>query len=181
MKCWLCDRETGIKETDYGDHRCPSCHVLISLYDPNDSISKNQPPATSESEWLQTEGEEEMAVNYNDEKYQGKFVYLPLMGQSAEFDIEELSEVKSDNPKFNFSENVPVLINGEQGIDDDGEPLFKKKDLGYHIEARLKNGKVLSVTSMSAFIQVFKKHEIQDGDRIRVEHLDKGMWKVTKL
>jgi hypothetical protein len=120
-------------------------------------------------------------IDYGQEKFQGKFVYLPKMGETAEFDIEEVSEVKSDNPKFNFSEDVPVMLNGEQVIDDDGEPAFKKKDLGYHIEARLKNGKILSVTSIAAFIQVFKKHEINDGDKIRVVHIDKGIWEVTKL
>lgn len=120
-------------------------------------------------------------IDYGNEKYQGKFVYLPVMGETAEFDIEEISEVKSDNPKFNFSENVPVTLNGEQVIDDEGEPCFKKKDLGYHIEAKLKNGKILSITSMSAFIQVFKKHNIQDGETWRIFHEDKGLWKCEKL
>ena len=120
-------------------------------------------------------------INYNDEKYQGKFVYLPIMGETAIFEIGEITEAKSDNPKFNFSEKVPVMANGEQVVDDDGEPVFKSKDLGYHIEAKLKNGKMLSVTSMSAFIQVFKKHEIQDGDKVKIFHKDKGVWEVEKL
>jgi hypothetical protein len=122
-----------------------------------------------------------MAINYNDEKYAGKYVYLPVVGTTAEFDIVEISEATSDNPKLNFSENVPVMINGEQAIDDEGEPLFKKKDLGYHVIAKLKNGKQLTVTSMSAFINVFKKHEVQDGDKIVVEHVGKGEWKVKKV
>ncbi len=120
-------------------------------------------------------------INYGDEKYQGKFVYLPLMGEKAEFDIVEISEVKSDNPKFNFSENVPVMANGEQVIDDDNEPVFKKKDLGYHVEAKLKNGKILCISSMSSFRAVFKKHEIQDGDKVMVFHKDKGEWIVEKI
>lgn len=122
-----------------------------------------------------------MSINYQDEKYQGKYVYLPLMGETAEFDIVEINEAKSDNPKFNFSENVPVMMNGEQVVDDDGEPVFKKKDLGYHIQAKLMNGKLLCVTSVSAFIQVFKKHNVQDNEKIRVFHKDKGVWEVTKL
>jgi len=122
-----------------------------------------------------------MAIDYNNEKYQGKFVYLPRVGESAEFDIKEIREKKSDNPKFNFTENVPVMINGEQAIDDEGEPLFKKKDLGYHVEAELTNGKILSVTSMSAFLSVFKKYEIQDGERVRINHLEKGKWEVERI
>ena len=122
-----------------------------------------------------------MAINYNDEKYAGKYVYLPPVGASDEFDIVEISEAKSDNPKLNFKERVPVVLNGEQVIDDEGEPLFKDKDLGYHVIAKLKNGKQLTITGMSAFIQVFKKNNVQDGDHIRVEHVGKGEWKVSKL
>lgn len=59
--------------------------------------------------------------------------------------------------------------------------MFKDKDLGYHIEAKLTNGKTLLITSMSAFIQVFKKHEIQDGEKIKVTHQDKGKWTVERL
>ena len=172
----MCDFETSINEDNYGDHICPNCGIMISVYDPN-KLDENK-PKTTESEWLK---KEEEVINYGDEKYQGKFVYLPLMKETAVFDIEEISEVKSDNPKFNFSENVPVTANGEQVVDDDGEPVFKKKDLGYHIEAKLKNGKILCISSMSSFRSVFKKHEIQDGDNVKVFHKDKGEWEVTKL
>lgn len=167
--CWYCQKETNIKDNDYGDHICNHCNVMISNYNPNDII--NQEPEEKEHEM----------IDYSSEKYQGKFVYLPTMGETEIFDIAELDEVKSDNPRFNFNENVPVMLNGEQVIDDEGEPVFKKKDLGYHIEAKLKNGKVLSITSMSAFIQVFKKHNIQDGDKIKVFHKDKGVWEVEKI
>lgn len=122
-----------------------------------------------------------MAVNYDDEKYQGKYVYLPLMKQQAEFEIDEIREVAGKDPKFNFSQNVPVMMDGEPVIDDEGEPVVKKKDLGYHIEASLKNGKILHVSSMSAFLQVFKKNRIKDGDHIRVFHKDKGEWIVEIL
>lgn len=181
----MCDFETSINENNYGDHICPKCGVMISVYDPNKPELEIKPKTTHE-EWLENKTEsqpkkEEEMINYNDEKYQGRFVYLPLMGETSVFDIAEISEVKSDNPKFNFSENVPVTSNGEQVVDDDGEPVFKKKDLGYHIEAKLKNGKVLCVSSMSSFRAVFKKHEIQDEDNIKVFHKDKGEWVVTKL
>jgi hypothetical protein len=173
MKCWYCEQETGLKETDYGDHRCPKCSVEISLLNPTDY--KPYEPTGSETE------EEKMAVNYKDEKYQGKFIFLPLIGEELIADIKEVKEVKCENPKLNFSENVPVMANGEQVIDDDQEPVFKKKDLGYHIEAELTNGKILVVTSMAAFRSVFKKHEINDGDKVRILHKDKGEWIVEKI
>ena len=176
--CWLCGRETDIKDDAYGDHQCPFCNVQISIYPPQ-AEEQIVNPATTEEEWLNEE--EKMGVDYNDPKYQGKFIYMPRIGETLEVDIKEIREVQSDNPKFNFSENVPVMINGEIAYDDDNEQIFKKRDLGYHIEAEIEGGKVLSITSMSAFLQVFKKHNIQDGDKIRIEHPEKGIWKITKL
>lgn len=178
-ECWYCHRENKNITDDYiGDFDCEFCLVQNSCYEESkpDWKPENQ---TTEEEWLNTE--EEMAIDYGDEKYQGKFIYMPRIGETLIIEIKELREVKSDNPKFNFSENVPVMINGEPGVDDEGEPLFKKKDLGYHIEAELVNGKILSITSMSAFIQVFKKNEINDGDKVRIFHKDKGVWEVEKL
>lgn len=167
--CWFCGFvNEAIPDNFFGDFNCKECGVQNSVYNPDEADPE-------------IKKEEEQMINYEDEKYQGKFVYMPLMGEEAEFDIVEISEVKSDNPKFNFSEKVPVMANGEQVVDDDGEPVFKVKDLGYHIEAKLKSGKILSVTSMSTFRQVFKKYEIQDGDNIRVFHKDKGVWEVEKL
>jgi phage FluMu protein Com len=167
IKCWYCKKEFEYEGEKYRDVTCPHCGVMVSIYNPADNSGENK------------EGEE--MVNYEDEKYQGKFVYMPLMGDTAEFDIVEISEVQGDNPKFNFNEKVPVMANGEQVVDDDGEPVFKQKDLGYHIEAKLRNGKILSVTSMSTFRQVFKKNEIQDGDKVRIFHKDKGEWVVEKI
>lgn len=179
--CWYCKKEFEYGEGQYRDVICPYCGVMNSIYNPEKPDCKPEnKPKSSYDEYVENRKEEEM-INYGDEKYQGKFVYLPLMGETAVFDIAEISEVKSDNPKFNFSENVPVTANGEQVVDDDGEPVFKKKDLGYHIEAKLKSGKILCVSSMSSFRAVFKKHEIQDGDNVKVFHKDKGEWEVTKL
>ncbi len=122
-----------------------------------------------------------MAVNYNDEKYQGNTVFLPKIGEEATFEIETISEVKGENPKFNFSQDVPVLVNGQQVIDDEGKVVTKKKDLGYHIEAKLTSGKVLSVNSMAAFFKVFKAYKIGDGEKVFVKHIGKSEWKVEKL
>jgi len=168
--CWYCRKEFRYEGEQYQDATCEHCGVMNSFYDSAMFVPLDE-----------AENEEEKMINYGDEKYQGKYVYLPMMGETAEFDIAEIREVESDNPKFNFSEKVPVMANGEQVVDDDGEPVFKQKDLGYHIEARLKNGRILSVTSMSTFRQVFKKNEIQDDEKIRVFHKDKGEWIVEKL
>jgi len=162
--CFLCE-----KEIEWGEgelmKRCPHCGVE------NDRTPFINP----------VKKEETVAVDYNQEKYQGKFVYLPKIGDSAEFDIKEIREVQCDNEKFNFFENVPVMANGEQVIDDEGEAVFKKKNLGYHVEVELKNGKILSVTNMAAFLKVFKKYEIQDGEKVKISHPEKGSWEVEKL
>lgn len=176
--CWYCDKKFEYDGEKYQDVKCPFCGVENSIYNPDKPDWKPEVPVTTHDEWL---NEEEEMIDYDDEKYQGKFVYLPTMGETAVFDIVEIREAKSNNPKVNFSDKVPVMANGEQVVDDDGEPVFKSKDLGYHIEAELSNGKILSVTSMSAFIQVFKKHEIQDGDKVKIFHKDKGEWIVEKL
>ena len=178
--CWNCDKVFEYDGEKYRDVKCVFCGAENSIFNPDkpDYLPPEGYPKTTEAEWL---NKEEEMIDYSNEKYQGKFIYMPRIGETLVVEIKEVREVKSDNPKFNFSENVPVMIGGEQGIDDDGEPLFKKKDLGYHIEAELTNGKILSVTSMSAFLSVFKKYEIQDGDKVKIEHPEKGVWKVEKL
>ena len=187
--CWYCEQiNEQIADNFIGDFSCEKCGAQNSVY-PNINEAEEPSNHTTASEWLndpfdavelQSE-EEEMALNYNDEKYQGKFIYMPKVGETSVIEIKELREVKSENPKFNFSENVPVMINGEIAIDDEGEAITKKKDLGYHIEAELTNGKILSVTSIAAFINVFKKYEINDGDKVKIFHKDKGIWEVEKL
>jgi len=166
MKCWYCDKEVGWESDAELEKHCVNCGVL------NDR--NPYPPVTEKKE-------AEVAINYGDEKYQGKFIYMPKIGEEITIEIKELREVKSDNPKFNFSESVPVMIGGEPAIDDEGEVITKKKDLGYHVEAELTNGKILSVTSIAAFIQVFKKNELNDGDKVRIKHVEKGIWEVEKL
>lgn len=120
-------------------------------------------------------------LNYTDEKYQGKYVYLPRIGETMICEIKELREVKGGNVKFNFTQTVPVIVNGEIITDDDGEPITKLQDLGYHVEAELTNGKILSITSLSAFLNVFKKYEINDGDKIKIIHKAKGEWEIEKI
>ena len=183
--CWYCEKiNEGISADYIGDFNCAFCGVMNSVLD---NVHPNFQPGneskTTETEWLnetEPEGEEEM-FDYNNPKYQGRYVYLPKIGEEAEFDIKEIREVKSDNEKFNFTENIPVIVDGEQLIDDDGELVFKKKDLGYHIEVDLQDGKILSITSLGTFLTVFKKHNIQHEEKVRISHPERGVWKITKL
>lgn len=115
-----------------------------------------------------------MSLNYSEFKTDSKYVYLPRVGEEMIYEIKEISKVTEGNPKFHFQQNQEVVL-------DDDSVATVKKNLGYHIEARLANGKILSVNSLSAFLKVFKKYEINDGDHIRVFHIDKGEWEVEKL
>lgn len=166
--CWHCKYTFGYSGVKYRDIYCPNCLAMNSIYSPAAIINEME------------EKEVQVGVDYENEKYQGRYVYLPRIGETAEFDIKEIREVKSDNAKLNFTEDVPVMQDGIQVIDDDGEPVFKKKDLGYHIAADLQNGKQLTITGMSAFLAVFKKFNVQDGDRITVNHVERGKWEVEK-
>lgn len=196
--CFYCNEEFEYDGEECRDVWCPFCKVMNSIYQ-----SKVRPKETCQKcgrgdgeidgaannpglrlclscflEYQKGEGE---MFNYNDEKYQGKYLYMPKIGEEVTIEIKEIREVKSDNPKFNFSEKVPVFIDGKPTIDDEGEEIFKQRDLGYHIECELVNGKILSVTNMAAFLQVFKKNNIQDAETWRIKHIDKGEWKCEKL
>lgn len=178
--CWNCDKVFEYDGEKYRDVKCVFCGAENSIFNPDkpDYLPPEGYPKTTEAEWL---NKEEEMIDYSNEKYQGKFIYMPRIGETLVAEIKEVREVKSDNPKFNFSENVPVMIGGEIAYDDDNEQIFKKRDLGYHIECELVSGKILSVTSLSAFLQVFKKNNINDGETWKIFHEDKGLWKCEKL
>ena len=114
-----------------------------------------------------------MSINYEDPKFSGKYVYLPRIGERAKFEIVEIYETKSENPKYNFHVREKVAL-------PDGREVETDKDLGYRIEAKLKNGKTLVVSSLGAFHAVFRAHKIQDGETISVNHIDRGEWKVER-
>ena len=61
--CWYCDRETDIKEDNYGDHQCPHCGIELSVYNPTDSQTEQWFNNTTCDEWL---NEEEEMPNLND-------------------------------------------------------------------------------------------------------------------
>ena len=122
-------------------------------------------------EYILTEEEEKM-INYN-EMGTGKYIYMPKIGESIEVKIKEVKKVEGGNDKFNFKQKEKVAL-------PDGTIATIDKSLGYHIEAELEDGKILSVTSLAAFLQVFKQYQINDGDEVKITHKDKGIWEVNK-
>lgn len=50
MICWYCQKETDIKDTDYGDHRCKHCNILISIMNP--TVEKIDKPLTTADDWM---------------------------------------------------------------------------------------------------------------------------------
>ena len=116
-----------------------------------------------------------MSVDYkNDPDMQSKYVYLPRVGEIATFKIKEVRKVTGGKDRFHFIQRIK-----EVG-DDEIERTFEE-NLGWHIECDLDDGKILSVSSLCAFNQVFRKHEVNDGDKIEINHKDRGEWLVTKL
>ena len=162
--CWFCKKEFSYDGEKYRDVDCDWCGVENTIYNP-----ANYQPYKPNGK----ESEREMSIDYSSEKYSGKYVFLPRIGEKEIFEIKTIKEVKSDNKKMNFRERRTTII--------DGEEVEIEKDLGFHIEAEIEGGKFLSVGSMGAFIQVFKNNDIQDNTKIEVEHVERGVWKVTKL
>jgi hypothetical protein len=125
--------------------------------------------------------EEEMSALDYSSYGGGKYVYMPKVSESIEISLKEIRETRSGLDKFHFTkmeevkgaDGNPVMVNGA--------PLKAPISLGYHIEAELSDGRILSITSLAAFIQVFVKNKLQDGDKVKIEHIAKGEWKVTKL
>ena len=88
---------------------------------------------------------------------------------------KNIKKAVSKNPKFNFIEIAVIEL-------PDGTEAEQKKNLGYHIECELQDSEqLLTITGIGSFLSVFKKHNIQDGDTVVIEHVDKGEWKVEKL
>ena len=103
-----------------------------------------------------------------------KYVYMPKIGEEIEVKIKEVRKVTEGKDMFHFKMRDTIdLPNGGKAV--------AEKSLGYHIEAELEDGRILSVTSLAAFLMVFKKHQINDGDHVHIEHPAKGSWIVTKL
>ena len=115
-----------------------------------------------------------MAVDYSKSKLPSRYVYLPRIGEEATFDIKEIRETKEGNAKFQF------VIKEEEELKSGGTTLVDK-NLGYHIECDLKEGKILSINNIFAFNAVFIRHNIQDGELVKIKHIAKGDWETTIL
>lgn len=60
MICWNCTKENDIKDTDFGDHICSICGVMISLYAPNaPKLTKEDKPKTSYEDWQEERQKEQ--------------------------------------------------------------------------------------------------------------------------
>jgi len=63
-KCWMCDFETDLTDNDFGDHLCPNCGVMISIYGQEIKTENTgeEKTMTTQEEWLlrrETEQKEE--------------------------------------------------------------------------------------------------------------------------
>ena len=101
ITCWLCGKETNIKDTDYGEHRCNFCKVLIDVFDPN------------HPDWLPPEGykEEEMKPP----KRQSKDFEKVVIGEMIQGVIEDI--------KYDQEHKFP----GFQGAEDTIQPAVRFK------------------------------------------------------
>jgi hypothetical protein len=110
----------------------------------------------------------------------GKYVYMPKVGESLEVKIKEIRECRVGLDKFHFQKKIKVTL-------PDGKIVDTTESMGFHIEAELDDGKILSITSWASFLECIVKKRpefpkgVQDGDHVRFEHIAKGEWKVTKL
>ncbi len=111
-----------------------------------------------------------------------KYTYLPKIGFKDTFTIKKIRKVIDGSDRFHFQGKVEEEVYKKDPVTGELVPAIESvnKSMGWHIECDLDDGRVLSVTSFGAFLQVFKKHNIQEGDTIHVQHVDKGEWEVTK-
>lgn len=111
----------------------------------------------------------------------GSWVYLPKVGEQDVFDIKRMWFDKADDDRFNFSKQEVVdLPDGSKATK---HVTIKNPETNepFNLQCELSNGKILSVSSFPAFMQVFKKGDVQDGDKIKVSHPAKGQWLVEKI
>lgn len=113
----------------------------------------------------------------------GKYVYLPTIkgGETIDVHIREIREIRTGLDKFHFHIKEDVKDKDGNKIIVNDKPIQADKSLNYHIECELMDGKILSVTSLAAFIQIFVKNKIQDGEHLQITHRDKGVWEIVKL
>lgn len=117
-------------------------------------------------------------MNYN-EKFPRveKWVSMPKVGEQVTVTIKTIRECKTGNPDFHFKQKSIEIVTNAQG---EQKEISTDVNMGYHIECDLEGGKVLSVSSYSAFDKVFRKNNIQEGETITIQHLAIGKWKTIR-
>jgi len=176
ITCWFCEALTDIEDTDFGDHFCKNCGVMISVYNPNKPDWKPEVPVTTNDEWLQNK-EEEMPFE-KQEASDSVYVKLPKEGKSYDFsqhgEVTKIEKVANpDKSKgFNFIKKIKdVTASGKEVMVDD--------DQGYFYRIEFSDGKKLSLASWSPFFAI-RDAEITEGDKFSVDHPSKGKWIVEK-
>lgn len=103
----------------------------------------------------------------------GRFVYLPKVGEEKTYEIKEVRKVTSGQDRFHIKRREKIdLPDGTEGV--------VETSLGFHIECDLEDDKILSITSLSPFIS-FKQEKVNDGDKLKVSHPEKGVWSFEVL
>lgn len=115
ITCWLCSKQTNIKETDYGEHRCNLCNVLIDVLNPQqppDWSSDNQ--ATTEEEWLnEEEGESAMGKLSDIAKQRSPFIRIAIGEKSEPMIYKGWKEISG---QFGDSFRYLFEVNTEKGL-----------------------------------------------------------------
>ena len=120
-------------------------------------------------------------MDYSKFKGGGKYVYLPLKGDEATFEIVKMSFGRSDIAKFNFNTKEDVKLPDGTMAAKTTPILNPETKLPFNLQCELKEGKILSVSGWCAFMSIFKKGDVQDGDIIKVGHPGQGEWTVEKI
>jgi len=103
-----------------------------------------------------------------------KWFYLPRIGEEVIIDVVKISKKTDGKPEYNFMRNKKIKL-------PDGTEAEQKENLGYNMEVECFGGRILSIGSLSAFLSTFVKHDIQEGDVVKIMHKDKGVWEVEKI
>jgi hypothetical protein len=125
-----------------------------------------------------------MAFDYQEfKKNTNMFIYLPKVGEENTFHIKRIYKKTEGLDKFHFFKKVKTYKKTLHP--ETGKEIVKiqnvEENMGYHIEAELMNGQILSISNISAFYRVFVDNNVQDGDKIKVKHLSQGAWQCEKI
>jgi len=103
-----------------------------------------------------------------------RFVYMPKIGQEITVGIKSIVKNEKAPPQFQFSIGEKIVL-------PDGRTTKVAKPLGYNYECELEGGKILPITNLSAFINVFRNNNVQEGEYLTIRHKAQGAWECEKL